>query len=92
MHKPIDIFNDPESYIDFLISPDLERLHGQHFDWKEIRNPYDKNQSYDGLIECVSAFANSNPEGGVIVLGINDKTQSVIGTEHLTEEQLNNTF
>jgi predicted HTH transcriptional regulator len=89
MYKPIDIFNDPEKYIDFLISPDLERLYGQDFDWKEIPNPYNKDNAKKGIIECISAFSNSNLDGGMVVLGIKDKTQEVIGTDHLTEEQLN---
>jgi predicted HTH transcriptional regulator len=87
--KPIEVFENPTNYIDFLTHPDLERVHGQCFDWKEISNPYNKDKAKKGIIECVSAFANSNPDGGIIVLGINDKTKAVTGTEHLTEEQLN---
>lgn len=90
MYQPIDVFNDPESYIDFLTNPDLEQLYGQHFDWKEIPKPYNKDNAKKGIIECVSAFANSNKDGGIIVLGINDKTKGIVGTEHLTEAQLNN--
>lgn len=89
MPSPIDTFNNPEQYIDFLVSPDLERLHGQYYDWKEISNPYNKDNAKKGIIECISAFANSNKDGGIIILGINDKTQAVTGTEHLTEDQLN---
>lgn len=85
MHKPIDIFNDPESYVDFLINPDMERLYGQHFDWKEVVKPYNKDKAQNGIIECVSAFANSNPDGGLLVLGIADNAE-VKGLEHLSDE------
>lgn len=89
MPNPIEIFNNPEKYIDFLLDPDLERLYGQHYDWKEIPNPYNQDKAKKGIIECVSAFANSNTDGGIIILGIRDKDQAVTGTEHLTEVQLN---
>lgn len=88
--KPIEVFENPNNYIDFLTHPDMERVHGQWFDWKEIPKPYNKDKvRKEGIIACVSAFANSNPDGGIIVLGINNKTQAITGTEHLNEEQLN---
>ncbi|MBE2207996.1 MAG: putative DNA binding domain-containing protein [Saprospiraceae bacterium] len=89
MHKPIDVFNDPESYIDFLTSPDLERLYGQYFDLKEVVSPYQKDKIQKSILECVSAFANSNKEGGLLILGINDKTREITGTDHLKEEEYN---
>jgi predicted HTH transcriptional regulator len=88
MHKPIEVFNHSESYIDFLTNPDLERLYGQYFDWKEVPKPYNKDKSQSGLIECVSSFANSNKDGGLLILGIADDA-TVKGVEHLTEEHRN---
>lgn len=92
MHKPIDVFNNPENYIDFLCDPNLERLHGQYFDWKEIPNPYNKDKAREKvtnpIIECISAFANCNIDGGLIILGIANNG-IVKGTEHLNEEQIN---
>lgn len=85
MYKPLDIFNNPESYVDFLTNPDLERLYGQHFDWKEIINPYSKEKAQNGIIECVSAFTNSNTDGGLLVLGIADNA-TIKGVEHLSDE------
>ncbi len=88
MHQPIEVFNHPESYRDFMTSPDLERLYGQYFDWKEIPNPYNKDKAHSGIIECISAFANSNRNGGLLILGIaNDATLK--GVEHLSEEHCN---
>lgn len=89
MHTPIEVFNSPESYIDFLTNPDLERLHGQHFDLKEVVNPYQKEKIQGSIIACISAFANSNKEGGLLILGINDKTKEITGTNHLKEEEYN---
>ncbi|TAD98988.1 MAG: hypothetical protein EAZ97_09900, partial [Bacteroidetes bacterium] len=88
MH-PRDVFENPENYIDFLTSKDFE---GQYFDHKEVINPYNSNkvrETKDSICKCISAFANRNHDGGLVVLGINDKTQAVTGLDHLTEEQLN---
>lgn len=92
MYNPKDVFEQPENYVQFLISKDFE---GQYFDRKEIVKPYNKNKFDDvkkGLKECISAFANYNQDGGLIVIGINDKTCEPTGTDHLTEEQINNLF
>lgn len=89
MPKPIEVFQHPESYLDFLTSPDLERLHGQYFDLKEVVNPYQKEKIQKSIKECVSAFANSNKEGGLLIIGINDKTKEITGTNHLKEEEYN---
>ncbi len=89
MTKPLEIFSNPEQYINFLIHKDMERLYGQYFDWKEIPNPYNKEKATRGIIECISAFANTNQEGGLLILGIADDG-TVKGTEHLTEDQHNN--
>lgn len=89
MPAPQEVFQHPERYLDFLTSPDLERLHGQYFDLKEIVNPYLKEKIQKSIIECVSGFANSNKEGGLLILGINDKTKEITGTNHLKEEEYN---
>lgn len=91
MYKPIDVFNNPENYIDFLCDPNLERLHGQYFDWKKIENPFDGKKLKEltkDIVECVSAFANSNVDGGIVILGIANNG-AVTGTQHLTESQIN---
>lgn len=86
---PVEVFNDPQDHLDFLINPDLERLHGQYYDWKEIPNPYNKDKAQNGIIECISAFANSNMEGGMLILGIADNV-TVKGIEHLSDEHSRN--
>lgn len=53
---------DFEAIRDFLKSPDLE---GQYFKRKEHRKP-------EALAQTISAFANSNPEGGLLVIGVKD--------------------
>ena len=62
---PRELFeiSDFGSVRDVLKSPALE---GQYFELKEHRQP-------DLLAQTVSAFANSNPEGGLIIIGIADR-------------------
>jgi len=53
---------DFETIRDFLKSPTLE---GQYFERKEHRKP-------EALAQTISAFANSNPEGGLLIIGVKD--------------------
>jgi predicted HTH transcriptional regulator len=54
---------DFDSIRDVLKSPDLK---GQYFERKEHRQP-------EALAQTISAFANSNPEGGLLIIGITDR-------------------
>jgi ATP-dependent DNA helicase RecG len=61
--------SDFDSLRDFLKSPHLK---GQYFERKEHRQP-------ELLAQTVSAFANSNPEGGLIIIGIIDRDNRIVG-------------
>jgi len=54
---------------DFLKSPNLE---GQYFERKESQQP-------DVLARTISAFANTNPEGGLLIVGITDRENKIVG-------------
>lgn len=89
MYSPKDVFENPENYIDFLKSKDFE---GQFFERKEIPLDYQRvNQAIrdvkDGIKKAISAFANYNQVGGLIVIGINDKNSEVTGLDHLNDTQ-----
>ena len=60
---------DFDSIRDFLKSPNLE---GQYFERKEHRQP-------EALAQTVSAFANSNPEGGLLIIGVTDRDNKIVG-------------
>jgi len=60
---------DFDAIRDFLKRPDLE---GQYFERKEHRSP-------EALAQTVSAFANSNPEGGLIIVGVTDRERKIVG-------------
>jgi len=53
---------DFETIRDFLKNPTLE---GQYFERKEHRKP-------EALAQTISAFANSNPAGGLLIIGVKD--------------------
>ena len=87
MPNPKEIFDNPLQYLDFLQSEGFE---GQYFDRKEVRvdTRNQINTLKARIVECISAFANSNRAGGLLVLGIaNDGT--VKGTQHVDEQTMN---
>ena len=87
MPNPKDVFDYPLEYLDFLQSDKFER---QKFDWKEVRT--DNNSQIktlkDKIKHCISAFANCNREGGLLVLGIADDG-TIKGTQHVDEQTMN---
>ena len=86
MPTPKDVFDNPLEYIDFLKSKGFE---GQCFDRKEVRLEKNKIKDLkDSIKPCLSAFANTNEEGGLVVLGIaNDGT--IKGIQHVDEQKIN---
>lgn len=74
----------------FTAASDAE-IEGQFFERKELPKPSRGNVSQsaireikDQVKETVSAFANTNPEGGLLVIGIS-KTGEVRGINHFTD-------
>ena len=88
MPTPKQVFDNPLQYLDFLQSANFE---GQFFDWKEARinNPNQISTLKRQIKEGISAFANSNREGGLMVLGIADGG-IIKGTQHIGEITMNN--
>ncbi len=87
MPNPKEIFDNPLQYLDFLQSEGFE---GQYFDRKEVRvdTRNQINTLKARIVECVSAFANSNRAGGLLVLGIaNDGT--IKGPQPVDEQTMN---
>lgn len=86
MPTPKDVFDNPLQYLDFLQS---DKFEGQYFERNEVR--LEKNQIRelkDSIKPCLSAFANTNEEGGLVVLGIaNDGI--IKGTQHVDEQKIN---
>ena len=96
MLSPRKVFDDPATYSKFLTESSDDKFEGQHFDRKEAgRADTDAQQltrnlreTRDEIKETISAFANSNEEGGLLVLGI-ASDGSVSGVNHLSEQQMN---
>lgn len=87
MSTPKDVFDYPLEYLDFLQSDDFE---GQNFERKEVRVDTENQISTlkDKIKQCISAFANSNRNGGLLVLGIADDG-TIKGTQHVGEQTIN---
>ena len=95
MPDPRKVYEDPSSYLEFLTSGSDDKFESQHFERKEVsRNnidvtPSELNNVRNGITKTVSAFANSNTEGGLLVLGI-ASNGTISGIDHLSESQKNN--
>ncbi len=96
MPKPLEVFEEPDRHWALLTSSRDVDLEDQFFDRKEAgtveaSGSVPKNQIstlIDHLKATISAFANENREGGLLVLGIS-KTGEVKGLTHLSDEQRN---
>ena len=90
--SPRQVFDDPLSHWNFLTQKSDDDFEGQHFDRKEAGQTSTdqitlRSQLRDvreEITETVSAFANKNVEGGLLVLGIaSDGT--ACGIDHFSE-------
>ncbi|GAX46124.1 hypothetical protein NIES4075_71450 [Tolypothrix sp. NIES-4075] len=97
MPKPKEVFDCPENYWEFVTASSDSDFEGQHFDRKEAGRPdqcgnvgnSQIQKVTEQITECISAFANTNLLGGLLVIGISNKGE-VKGIKHLTEKKLNN--
>jgi predicted HTH transcriptional regulator len=94
--SPRHVFDNPQATWAFLTQPTDEDVEGQHFDRKEAGRSVpgvsisrsELNGVRELVIKTVSAFANSNVEGGLLILGISSNGE-VLGIDHLNENQRN---
>ncbi|MCP4702189.1 MAG: transcriptional regulator [Gammaproteobacteria bacterium] len=99
MPKPIDVFRNSSEYMNFITASSDDAFEDQHFDRKEVPLPVPgasqvtkaqlKRFIDEQIIPAISAFANENREGGLLVIGVS-KTGEVKGIDHLDEQQKNN--
>lgn len=94
MPDPRDVFEHPSHHWDFLTASDDSEFEGQVFDRKEagralpdrvFRNS-DLDSTMEGIKECISAFANANKEGSLLVIGISSQGE-IKGISHLSDTQ-----
>lgn len=98
MNDPLDprtIFENFVQYLDRFIAATDAEVEDQFFDRKDIPKPPNGNVPQnvirdikEAIRATVSAFANTNPEGGLLVIGIS-KAGEVRGINHLTDAQRN---
>ena len=87
MPTPKEVFENPEQFLPYLQSPNME---GQCFERKEVRIDF-QNQIRsikEEIIQVISGFANSNRNGGLLVLGIADNGD-IKGLSHIAEKIFN---
>src|ERR1700722_539265 len=73
--KPRAVYEDPDAHLDFLTSPSDAGVEGHHFDRKEACRarpdgnvaPSELKRRDEHIAECISAFSNTNRNGGLLV-------------------------
>ncbi len=96
MPTPKEVFENYQQHWNFITANSDDAFEGQHFDRKEIptglNGQVDKNDlkrfKMERVAACISAFANSNRDGGLLVLGVS-KTGEIKGISHLSEREIN---
>jgi predicted HTH transcriptional regulator len=96
MPTPRQVFDDPFAYWAFLTQVTDTHFEGQHFDRKEVGQSEiaaalltkQLREVREEIRQTISAFANRNVEGGLLVLGISSGG-IVNGIDHLSEIQRN---
>ncbi|HEY9692436.1 MAG TPA: RNA-binding domain-containing protein [Oculatellaceae cyanobacterium] len=94
MTDPREVFEYPNQHWSFLTAPDDTDFEGQYFDRKEAGrvgqngcvSSTEMNRVVDQLAECISAFANTNKSGSLLVIGISTRGE-VKGISHLSDSQ-----
>ena len=96
MPNPLDVYEDPTAYWALITAQTDGEFEGQHFDRKEAGRLNASGSLPSGTISeiiehakaTISAFANTNRDGGLLVLGVS-KTGEVRGMSHLSDGQRN---
>ena len=97
MPSPKEVFENYQQHWNFITTNSDSDFEGQHFDRKEVPSVGSNGQvSRSDLMRfktkkvaaCISAFANKNRKGGLLVLGISTIGE-VKGVDHLREDQIN---
>ncbi len=81
MPEPKEVFDNPEKYWQFLTVSNDSKFEGQHFERKEAGRPDNSgnvspskiDNITDKITASISAFANTNRNGGLFVLGISSQ-------------------
>jgi predicted HTH transcriptional regulator len=94
--NPKEVFEDSSRFMAELTAADDADIEGQYFDRKEACRPGPTGAASNGQVDdlrehvvaCISAFANTNQLGGLLVVGIG-KDGKVYGINHLSDQQRN---
>jgi len=85
MPSPRQVYDHPLEFREHFTKTSDDQFEGQHFERKEVRQI---DEARKGVIKTISAFANSNVEGGLLVLGISSDG-TITGIDHLSEKEKN---
>lgn len=94
MPDPREVFEYPNQHWSLLTAPTDTDFEGQYFDRKEAgrvgQNGCVSSREMDNVVdqiaECISAFANKNMSGSLLVVGISTQGE-IKGISHLSDSQ-----
>ena len=87
MPKPIEIYDNPGAYWHLITTAKDVDFEDQHFDRKEAGRPdpvgnFSSNKLSEIIAhvkETISAFANTNRDGGLLVVGVSKNGEVTVG-------------
>ena len=93
MPNPKEVFENYQQHWNFITTNSDDDFEGQHFDRKEVPSSQTSKNDFkrfkiEKVVACISAFANRNRIGGLLVLGISS-TGKIKGIDHLDEDRIN---
>ena len=97
MPNPKEVFEHHQQHRNFITASSDADFEGQHFDRQEVppaesNGQVDKRKlrrfKTDRVVSSISAFANGNRDGGMLVPGVSN-TGEIKGIDHLREDQIN---
>jgi predicted HTH transcriptional regulator len=97
MPSPREVFDDPQKFWSFLTASDDAMFEGQFFERKEAgrvnstTGAVKTDDIQEQIVKTVSAFANANREGSLLVVGIG-KNGAVAGLSLLSDQQRRTLF
>jgi|SRR5579872_3664014 len=91
MPKPIEVYENPGAYWRPITTKQDSDFEDQHFDRNEAGRPEAAGHLSSGKLheiiaraKEISAFANTNPDGGLLVIGVST-TGEVKGLSHVND-------
>ena len=86
MNNPRAVFENPKKYLAFITIDQDDKIEDQFFDRKEVTDR--GNTNIRNVQKTISAFTNSNKEGGLLIMGVSGNG-TIKGIKKFGEKTIN---